>query len=128
MANRSSRDMPGLRFQQPRRTGVGGEQVVAGHARLAGHARGDDHQVCALQAVPQLILSHVRADRHRRVAVREVCCHARGARDVVERQLGYELVHLEEEGQRLADAATCTCRCRSAPTCSCALAPALCVG
>ena len=42
--------------------GVDVEQVVAGHARLAGHACGDDHQVAVLQRHRQLVSAGVAGD------------------------------------------------------------------
>lgn len=43
--------------QRSARTGVDLEQIVAGHARLARHARRDDDDVRALERLPKLVLA-----------------------------------------------------------------------
>ena len=44
---------------------------------------------------------------HGGVAMAQICCHARNVRDIIERELAHELVHLQQQRQRLADAAGC---------------------
>lgn len=49
-----------------------------------------------------------------RVAVAQIRCHANNIGDIIQRQLGHELVHLEQQRQGLADASSGTQQCHLA--------------
>lgn len=52
--------------------GIDIEQVVTGHAGLAGHAGRDDDEVCALQSLPKLLLAIMPGNLRR--AMCSICC------------------------------------------------------
>mmetsp|Transcript_6249 Transcript_6249/g.28186 ORF Transcript_6249/g.28186 Transcript_6249/m.28186 type:complete len:382 (-) Transcript_6249:40-1185(-) len=80
------------------------EEVVAGHAGLAGDARGDDDDVGILESRAELGVAGVTLGLGGGVDVGDVGGDAGGARDIVEGELGHEGVHLHEEAAGLADA------------------------
>ena len=63
------------------------EQVVAGHAGLAWHPRGDDHQVTPIQRICQLAGAGVGGDAGGGGDVGEVGSHPRGVGHIVQAQL-----------------------------------------
>lgn len=69
--------------------------------------RGYDDQVAAPQRFRQLVRTQVACDTCRRGHVAHVSGHARRAGNVVQRQVTNVRRHLEQHGQRLADAARC---------------------
>ena len=79
--------LSGTRLHALDDAGVNLEQVVAGHAGLAGHAGGDDDDIGALERVSQLLLASVARRPGTRVDVTDVGSHAGGAGDIVQRQL-----------------------------------------
>ena len=83
---------------------VDGEEVVAGHAGLAGNARGDDDEVASLERVRELFLAGVALDGAGGVGVGQVRGDAGSVRNVVKRKIRDEGVHLEQKGEGLADA------------------------
>mmetsp|Transcript_45484 Transcript_45484/g.134621 ORF Transcript_45484/g.134621 Transcript_45484/m.134621 type:complete len:380 (+) Transcript_45484:40-1179(+) len=88
----------------PHDAGVDVEEVVARHARLAGHAGGDHDHVAAVQSLLQLV---ARVAHALRVGgdVGEVAGHARcDGRDVEAGERGDAGVDLQEQRQGLADA------------------------
>jgi hypothetical protein len=70
------------------------EQVVACHARLAGHPRGDDHQVAARQRVAERVGPFEPDCLGLGVDVADVGGDALGAGDIVEGEVGDVRVHL----------------------------------
>ena len=83
---------------------VDGEKIVAGHAGLAGDARGDDDEIAPLERGGELVITRVALDGAGGVGVGEVRGDARSVGDVVKRELRDEGIHLEQEGEGLADA------------------------
>mmetsp|Transcript_2467 Transcript_2467/g.9634 ORF Transcript_2467/g.9634 Transcript_2467/m.9634 type:complete len:389 (-) Transcript_2467:19-1185(-) len=81
------------------------EQIVAGHAGLAGYARGDDHDVAILQRGAQLGVAGEALHLRGGVDVRDVRGDAGGAGDVVQGKLRDQGVHLHEQAAGLADTA-----------------------
>ncbi len=83
---------------------VDGEKIVAGHAGLAGDARGDDDEIAPLERGGELVITRVALDGAGGVGVGEVRGDAGSVGDVVKRELRDEGIHLEQEGEGLADA------------------------
>jgi hypothetical protein len=67
--------------------------------------RGDDYEVAALQRLAELLLPREAAHFDGRAHVREVSCDAGGVGDVVQAQLADHAAGLEQQRERLADAA-----------------------
>lgn len=85
--------------------GVGVEEVVTGHAGLAGNTGGDEDDISALDGAGQAGGgSLVAGDLRLGVDVRDVSGNTGAAADVVQGKLGNSGVELEQEGQRLANA------------------------
>lgn len=84
--------------------GVGVEQVVTGHARLAGNTGGDEDDLSALDGGGKTGGRGVEAlDGGLRVDVGKVGGDTGSAADVVEGEVGDTGVQLHEQGERLAD-------------------------
>ena len=123
---RSSRVMPGLRGTPASFSGRG-DGVTIGSRRRAGATEvkkkdterrtgRNDNDIGTLQRL--LGVADARDARHRRgrVAVAQVRGDARRVHDVVEREAAHERVRLEEERERLADAARGAEHLRGNPT------------
>lgn len=87
---------------------VDGKEVVSCHSWLPGDACRDDHHLCTFQAGGQVLFPLVSCHGVGGVAVAEIGRHAGNVPDVVQCEIGNPRVHLQQERQRLSDAATCT--------------------
>lgn len=86
--------------------GVGVEEIVTGHAGLAGDTSGDEDNLGVLQGTGEALGGSVIAlDGGLGVDVGDIGTDTGGATDVVEGQLSDAGVELEEEGEGLADTA-----------------------
>ena len=85
--------------------GVGVEEVVTGHAGLAGDTGGDEDNLGALEGIGEAGGGGLVAlDGALGVDVGEISTDTGGAADIVESKLGDSGVELEEEGKGLANA------------------------
>ena len=82
--------------------GVSVEQVVTGHARLAGYTSGDNDNLDALERGGKILL-RVSGDFAGGVDMADIGSNTRSATDIVKAEGGDEGVRLEEKRQRLAD-------------------------
>jgi hypothetical protein len=84
--------------------GVDLEEVVTGHAGLAGNTSGDDDNVGTGKGLLGTVVGGEEAlNGSGGVDVREVGSNTLGVDDIVERELSDRGVELEEERERLAD-------------------------
>ena len=126
---RSSRVMPGLRGTPASFIGRGDGVAPLCHIGSRRHAVAtekkkdpelrtgrNDNNISTLQRL--LGVADARDARHRRgrVAVAQVRGDARRVHDVVEREAAHERVRLEEERERLADAAAAPSTCAETPS------------
>mmetsp|Transcript_15307 Transcript_15307/g.33140 ORF Transcript_15307/g.33140 Transcript_15307/m.33140 type:complete len:218 (-) Transcript_15307:241-894(-) len=93
---------------------VGVEQVISGHPRLAWDTSGNDDEVSALEASSKLGITGVGAYLDRGVAVAEISSNASHIGNIIQAQLGHELIHLQQQRQGLADATSSTQQCHLA--------------
>lgn len=89
--------------------GVGVEEVVTGHSRLAGNTSGDEDNLGASQALLEVLVTLVVAlDSALGVDVADIGGDTGCTTDIVESELGDSWVELEEEGERLTDTTSST--------------------
>jgi len=89
--------------------GIGVEEVVTGHSRLAGNTSGDENNLGASQALLEVLVALVvTLDGALGVDVANIGGDTGCAPDIVESELGNSGVKLEEEGERLADTTSST--------------------
>jgi len=89
--------------------GIGVEEVVTGHSRLAGNTSGDENNLGASQALLEVLVALVvTLDGALGVDVANIGGDTGCATDIVESELGNSGVKLEEEGERLADTTSST--------------------
>ena len=77
--------------------GVHVEEVISGHARLAGHASWDHNHVAALERALQLGWANVRANLALGLDVAQVRSDSLGVLHIIQRQVVQEWRLLEEE-------------------------------
>mmetsp|Transcript_1166 Transcript_1166/g.4304 ORF Transcript_1166/g.4304 Transcript_1166/m.4304 type:complete len:296 (+) Transcript_1166:757-1644(+) len=85
-------------------TTVNRKQIIARHPRLARHARRNDHHISILQRRTELRIARVTLHLRSRVHVRHIRGDTGRTRDIVQRQLRHERVHLHQQPARLSDA------------------------
>ena len=83
------------------------EQIVTGHAGLAGHTSGNDDDIGAVEGLAEVLLG-VALDHGRGGDVAEVSGDTSGVANVVQGKGGNDGVALEKEGEGLADATSGT--------------------
>jgi len=89
--------------------GVGVEEVVTGHSRLAGNTGGDENDLSASQALLEVLVALVVAlDSALGVDVADISGDTGCATDIVESELSNSGVELEEEGERLTNTTSST--------------------
>eukprot|EP00128_Syssomonas_multiformis_P002965 Colp12_sorted_trinity150504_noHs@4722 len=83
--------------------GVGVEEVITGHTRLAGNTSGDDDNIAASEGSRKLVSTNVASDLGRGVDVAKISGNTRGVHDIVEGEVGDIRVLLNEEGEGLTN-------------------------
>ena len=76
------------------------EQIVTGHARLAGNASGDDDEVSASQGLAELVVAHESLGDGLCVDVADISSNAGGAHHIVQSQLSDSRGHLGSRKER----------------------------
>jgi hypothetical protein len=89
--------------------GVGIEQVITGHARLAGYTGGNEDNLGASQALLEVGITLVVASNDALcVDVGNIGCNTGGTTDIVKGELGNSWVELEKEREGLTDTSSST--------------------
>uniref|UniRef100_A0A182FQJ8 Uncharacterized protein n=1 Tax=Anopheles albimanus TaxID=7167 RepID=A0A182FQJ8_ANOAL len=99
------------RSQIPHDRGVRVEQIVTGHARLAGYTSRNDNDIGALQGLLQILGTIVTGHLRLGLDVRQIRRDAGRVHDVVQRQFRNQRAVLEQQRQRLTDATGSTANC-----------------
>lgn len=88
------------------------QELQAGHpAPGARRTSRDDDKLCSLQCCGQLLWAQVAFHHGRCAEVRQVTGHPWGVGYIIESKLSHKVIHLEQHGQRLANASCCAEDC-----------------